>query len=169
MAHRLLEIQEGGQKFIDRVSSPRVFRAYMMVKAPVLGISGASLQSLDTAGARMLVPYGRRIKNLFGQMFGGAVLAAAETTSASMIVLHMRNQGVKLSADLLHVDYNMHENPVSDIRVMAHDGLAYAKLVKDAAESGEPTQAVFSVAVVDDDDQQTHEITLTWRVQVKRG
>ncbi len=169
MAHRLLEIQEGGQKFIDRVSSPRVFRAYMMVKAPVLGISGASLQSLDTSGARMLVPFGRRIKNLFGKMFGGAVLAAAETTSASMIVLHMRNQGVKLTADLLHVDYKMQANPETDIRVMAHDGLSYAKLVKDAAESGEPTEATFNVAVVDENDQQTHEIELTWRVQINRG
>ncbi len=167
MRSGLLELKEGGAAFKKRVSNPRVFKAYMLVKAPVLGVTGAYLEDIGTHGAHLVVPFGRTTKNLFGKLFGAAVLAGAETASASMIVLHMRNQGGKLTADLVGVSMQAHGEAAGDARVIADNGAAYAEFVRRAIDSGEPIEETFHVSVVDPDGERTHDIELTWRVREK--
>ena len=167
MEERLLELNEGGAKFQKRVSSPRVFRAYMLVKAPVLGVTGASLESIETHGARMALPFSKRTKNLFGNMFGSAVIASAETTSASMLVLHIRNQGAKLTAELVGIDYQALESGNEPLRVFAHEGLRYAEFVELASTSGKPEEESFEVTAANAGGTTTHRIKLTWRLVPK--
>jgi hypothetical protein len=167
MRSGLLELKEGGAAFKKRVSNPRVFKAYMLVKAPVLGVTGAYLDEIGTHAARLVVPYGRAAKNLFGNMFASAVLAGAETASASMIVLHTRNQGGKLTAELKKVSMESHASPTDDVRVIADDGAAYADFVRRAIDSGEPIEETFTVTVVDSAGETTHRVELTWELHEK--
>ncbi len=167
MENRLLELNEGGAKFQKRVSSPRVFRAYMLVKAPVLGVTGASLESLETHGARMALPFTKRTKNLFGNMFGSAIIASAETTSASMLVLHIRNQGAKLTAELVGIEYQALEQANEPLRIFAHEGLRYAEFVELAATSGKSEEESFEVTASNAAGTTTHRLKLTWRLVAK--
>lgn len=167
MQERLLELKEGGAAFQKRVSSPRVFRAYMLVKAPVLGVTGASLESIDTHGARMALPFSKRTKNLFGNMFGSAIIASAETTSASMLVIHIRNQGAKLSAELVGIEYQALEQVNEPLRVFAHGGLRYAEFVERAAASGKSEEESFEITAANAGGTTTHRLKLTWRLVAK--
>lgn len=166
MQEALMEINEGGQKFIDRVSSPGMFRAYMLVKAPVLGVTGAYLEALDTHSARLVIPATRRIKNLFGDTFSAAIIAGAEIVSASMLVLHIRNQEAALTAQLASLHYVRHAAADSDLKILAHQGAAYANFVASAKEEG-PQEAEFSVKAVNESGDITHEVALTWRLLLK--
>jgi len=44
-------LKEKGAKFRDRVKSARVFKLYMLVKQPVLGVTGAHLDVIGAHGA----------------------------------------------------------------------------------------------------------------------
>jgi hypothetical protein len=164
MAENLLEMKSGGLKFKNRVSNPRVFRAYMLAKAPVLGVTGAALDHIDTYGARLSLHFGRRTKSLFGTMFGAAVLAGAETTSGAMLVLHMRNQGAKLSADLVEVQMKVLHNSTEDLTILCHEGERYADFVQAVKASGSPSTQVFEAHAVNRAGTITHTISLTWRL-----
>lgn len=167
MEDRLLQMNDGGAAFQKRLSSPGVFRAYMLVKAPVLGVTGASLESIDTHGARMALPFSKRTKNLFGNMFGSAIIASAETTSASMLVLHIRNQSAKLTAELVGIDFQALEQANEPLRIFAHEGLRYAEFVELAATSGKSEEESFEVTAATQGGKTTHRMKLTWRLVAK--
>lgn len=167
MEHRLLKINPGGQKFIDRVSTPATFKAYMLVKAPVLGVTGAYLDELAAHGSRMVVPFGRRTKDLFGNVFTSALMAAAEIASASMIVLHIRNQDAPLTSRLVGFSCEAEEELSSDATVLCHDGLGYAEFVERIARSGEPDRETFEARIVDASGTVTHRLELTWELSRK--
>lgn len=167
MEHRLLELNEGGQKFIDRVSNPTTFKTYMLVKAPVLGVTGAYLENLATHGSRMVLPFSRRTKDLFGNVFTAALLAGAEIASASMLVLHIRNQSAPLTAKLKKTSIEAHGDVDGDVKVLCHEGLHYAQFVEKAAESGAHAEHTFRATIVDADGEITHEIELTWQLGPK--
>lgn len=164
MSENLLEMKSGGLKFKNRVSNPRVFRAYMLAKAPVLGVTGAALEHIDTYGARLSLRFGRRTKSLFGTMFGAAVMAGAETTSGAMLVLHMRNQGSKLKVDLVDVHMTVVHNSAEDLTILCHEGERYAEFVQTVKASGRPATEVFEAHAVNAAGTVTHNFSLTWRL-----
>ena len=157
----LLEMHAGAKKFQSRVSNRRVFRIYMLAKNPVLGVTGATLEHIDTFQARMLLPESRAIKSLFGRTFAAAVCAAIETTSGAMLVLHMRNQERKFKADLRSLNVETLCGKPTKMRVLCHDGAKYADFVRRAV-SGEENLETFDINVVDEHGQPTHHCTLTW-------
>lgn len=167
MRSGLLELKDGGAAFKKRVSNARVFKIYMLVKAPILGVTGAYLEEIGTHGAQLVLPWGRATKNLFGKMFGSAVLAGAETASAAMCVLHIRNQGGSLTADLLEVSLKAHGHVDDDLRIFADDGARYADFVRRAIDSGQPVEETFTVKAVDVAGETTHELELRWRLSEK--
>jgi len=164
MREDLLEMKSGGAKFQKRVSNPRVFKAYMLAKAPVLGVTGSALEKIDTYGARLSIPFGRRAKSLFGTMFGAAVLAGAETTSGAMLVLHMRNQGAKLPVRLSKVELEVLENVAEDITILCHEGARYGEFVERVVQSGTPGSEVFELNAVTQEGRVSHSIKLTWNI-----
>lgn len=164
MREDLLEMKSGGTKFQKRVSNPRVFRAYMLAKAPVLGVTGSALEKIDTYGARLSIPFGRRAKSLFGTMFGAAVLAGAETTSGAMLVLHMRNQGAKLSVRLTKVELDVLEHVSEDITILCHDGVRYGEFVERVVQSATPSSETFELNAVTRDGRISHSLKLTWNI-----
>jgi hypothetical protein len=107
------------------------------------------------------------VKNLFGKMFASAVLAGAETASAAMVVLHTRNQGGSLTAELKAVSMHAHHASEGNVRVIADDGARYADFVRRAIDSGQPIEETFKVAVVDADGEPTHSFELTWEIREK--
>ncbi len=167
MRHSLLELKEGGKKFIERVSNPKTFKAYMLVKTPVLGVTGAYLEELATHGSRMVLPFGRRTKDLFGNVFTGALVAAAEIASASVLVLHIRNQGADLTARLKKTSIEAHHDVDGDVTVLCHEGLHYAEFVERAQETGGPSEHTFRASIVNGAREVTHEVELTWELHRK--
>ena len=93
--------------------------------------------------------------------------ASMSTASAAMVVLHMRNQGGSLTADLKSIQMQAHGDVTNDVRVIADDGARYADFVRRAIDSGEPIEETFRVAVVDSDGEPTHEFELTWEIREK--
>lgn len=159
-------LSDGGREFRDRVKNPNLFRAYMLAKAPVLGVTGAYLDRIDLEQTEMVVPFGRGTKNLFGNMFGGALAAAAEMNSASMLVLHARNAGVSVNAELVRLTFEEHVSSRETLRAICRDGDRYAALVADAAANGEATDT-FGVVFLDNTGVKTHDVEITWRITRK--
>lgn len=159
----LLQLQEGGAKFRDRVSNTRMFRLYMLVKQPMLGVTGATLVAVETERIEMRLPDSRATRNLFGDFFGGAVAVAAETTSAAMCVLHIRNQGASLRAELVELNMRQERRAEGALRVVAERGVDYANFVERARKDGEAEES-FSILALDSSGQTTHSFTITWRL-----
>jgi acyl-coenzyme A thioesterase PaaI-like protein len=166
MTEATLKLQPGGRKFRDRVKNPTMFRVYMLAKAPVLGVTGAYLDIVEPAGCEMVVPFGRTTKNLFGNMFASAISAAAETTSAASLVLHVRNQDASLTAELVAL-YLEELRPVQEeVRVIDHNGEQVAEFVERAAGGGDD-QETFKLRVIDRSGEATHRVEVTWRLKPK--
>lgn len=164
MSHTDMKMNSGGQKFQKRVMNPRVFKAYMLGKAPLLGVTGAYLEHLDTHSGRLILPASRRVKNLFGSVFSAALLAGAETLTGALIVLHMRNQGKKLSARVASCSVETLDWEFSDLKLVAHDGERYADFVRRVAASGIQESETFEV-VASSGSTLTHRISLTWTLE----
>lgn len=159
----LLRMQEGGAKFKNRVSNTRMFRLYMLVKQPVLGVTGATLEVVETERIEMRLPDSRATRNLFGDFFGGAVAVAAETTSAAMCVLHIRNQDASVRAELAELTMRQERRAEGDLRIIAERGVDYAEFVERAREEGEAEES-FPLLAIDGSGQTTHSFTITWRL-----
>ena len=128
---RLLEMTESGQTFLDRIKHPLMFKAYMLVKMPVLGVTGSYLADVDLEGAVGVLPDNWRTRNLFGRTSNAAIYAAAETVSTAMMVLHLRNIGSSLDAVITDVDIHIGTLGTSPLRIIDNNGLDYAQFIEE--------------------------------------
>lgn len=159
-----MDLRSGGKTFRDRVIRPLMFRAYMLGKMPVLGVTGSYLVEIDTRRAELILPFGWTTKNLFGRMFDSAVTAAAETTSLSLLVLHIRNQQADLTAELTRVETEIAESPDEDLHVRCADGHRYADFVARAAEQP-PLEQDFQVVAETGNGRGTHQFRFRWKLK----
>lgn len=161
-----MDLRPGGETFRDRVINPLMFRAYMLAKMPVLGVTGSYLVEIDTRRAELVVPYGWTTKNMFSRMFDSAVVAAAETTSLSLLVLHIRNQDADLTAELASIETEILESPTEDLHVRCTDGHRYADFVARAAREG-PLEQDFQVVAETANGRSSHQLRFRWRLREK--
>lgn len=159
----LLEMREGGRAFRDRVSNPWAFRAYMMVKMPVLGITGSYLTHLGPRRAELVTPFGWGTKNLFGGLFDSAVMAAVETTTLSLIVFHSRNQEAGLAAELVHVEMDRQASLDDQVRVRCDQGFKIARAIE-SARAATPREFTVQAHVDAEGGRRTHDVELRWRL-----
>ncbi len=159
-----MELRDGGQAFRDRVARPLMFRAYMLAKMPVLGVTGSYLTEIDTRRATLALPFGWTTKNLFGRLFDSAVVAAAETTSLALLVLHLRNQQTELTAELAEIEAEILESTTEDLQITCDDGHRYADFVSRTARRAPRTER-FEVLARTSTGRIVHRIELRWRLQ----
>ena len=160
-----MDLRPGGETFRDRVHSPLMFRAYMLAKMPVLGVTGSYLVEIDTRRSEMMIPYGWTTQNLFGRMFDSAVVAAAETTSLSLLVLHVRNQEADLTAELARIETEVLESPSEDLHVRCGDGHRYADFVARAANDETPLEQDFQVVAETANGRACYQHRFRWRLR----
>lgn len=159
-----MDLREGGQAFRNRVINPMMFRAYMLVKMPVLGVTGTYLEEIDTQRCVATLPCGWTTKNLFGKTFNAAVLAAAETASVALLVLHVRNQAADVTPEMIEIDGRFGEPELEELTIRCDDGERYAAFVARAKASDEPIEETFTVYAQDVRGQARHEVDITWRL-----
>lgn len=159
-----MDLQEGGDSFRDRVIHPWMFRAYMLAKMPVLGVTGMYLTEIDTRRCEAVLPYGWGTKNLYGRMFDSAVVAAAETASLALLVLHVRNQSAELTAELEHVHADIDAPPEKDLRVRCESGHHYADFVRRAMDSA-PRERNFEAVAETRGGDVCYEVEFRWRLR----
>jgi len=160
-----MDLQEGGESFRNRVIHPWMFRAYMLAKMPVLGVTGMYLTEIDTRRCEGVVPYGWGTKNLYGRIFDSAVLAAAETASLALLILHVRNQSAPLEAELRSVRADVESAPDGeDLRVRCSDGHRYADFVRRAAGSA-PRDCTFEARAETRSGEVSHDVELRWELR----
>ena len=161
-----MDLQPGGEAFRSRVVNPLMFRAYMLAKMPVLGVTGSYLADIGTRRCEMVVPYGWSTKNLFGRFFDSAVVAAAETTSLALLVLHIRNQDAALTADLVEIDADVLASPGDDLYVRCENGHHYADFVSRGATQA-PVEHTFTAHAETSAGEVSHELEFRWRLRRK--
>lgn len=161
-----MDLRDGGETFRERVIHPWMFRAYMLAKMPVLGVTGAYLTDIGPRRSEMHLPYGWSTKNLFGRLFDSAVVAAGETTSLALLVLHVRNQDADLTAELVELEGDVSRAPSSDLQLRCEGGHRYADFVW-RADRDAPSEAAFEVVAETVQGRTTHELEFTWRLREK--
>ena len=159
-----MDLREGGEKFRNRVINPLMFRAYMLAKMPVLGVTGTYLDEINTHHCAATLPCGWTTKNLFGETFNAAVLAAAETTSVALLVLHIRNQDADVKPEVVEIDSKFGPAKLEELHLRCDDGARYADFVARAIDEGGPIEQTFPVSVRDKHGEDVHEISITWRL-----
>lgn len=162
------DLQEGGLKFKQRVSNPVVFRAYMMVKMPTLGVTGASIRDLTPTSCAVELPLGWGTGDLFGRIATPAALAAAEIASASLMVINIRNQGAALNPRVVNVLLGAATPVKEDLIFTCEHGEGYGQLVADAAATGETIRRLFTVVGKTRGGQEAFSVQLEWEVAPKR-
>lgn len=162
-----MEMREGAETFRDRVIHPWMFRAYMLAKMPVLGVTGTYLTDIDTEHCETVIPFGWGTKNLFGRFSDSAVVAAAETTSLALLVLHVRNQEAELTADLESMSVDAEPPEEEDLRVRCTEGAEAADFVY-RADREPPRSREFHVRVERPGGSKVYDVELDWRLRRKR-
>lgn len=159
-----MDLREGGAKFRNRVINPLMFRAYMLAKMPVLGVTGTYLDEINTHHCAATLPCGWTTKNLFGETFNAAVLAAAETTSVALLVLHIRNQDADVKPEVVEIDSKFGRPKLEELKLRCSDGARYADFVARAKDADEPIEETFAVEIRDEHGREAHEVEITWRL-----
>lgn len=159
-----MDLRDRGTAFRNRVINPTMFRVYMLAKMPVLGVTGTYLTEIDTHRCVATLPCGWTTKNLFGNTFNAAVLAAAETASVSLLVLHLRNQDSKATPDVVRIESRFGKARLEELTLRCDDGERYAEFVARAAAAEEPLEETFTVRGSDRNGRPRHEIDITWRL-----
>lgn len=161
-------LQEKGAGFKKRVSNPSVFKAYMVAKMPTLGVTRAYLEDIDVASSRIMLPFGRRTKDLFGRMAFAALSAAAETASSSLLMLNLRNQESGLYPVLLGVSMEVliDEEIKEDLWLICEEPELYAEFVHQAG-TGESDVRTLSVRARTYDTRTTHRFEFKWALRPK--
>ncbi|MEM1348744.1 MAG: hypothetical protein AAGI01_09330 [Myxococcota bacterium] len=159
-------LTQGGKTFKGRVDNPVVFRAYMMVKMPTLGITGAYIEDIDVTTSKVALPYSWGVKNLFGRGSTAAAVAAAEAAAVSLLVLNVRNQGASLTAHVRSLAIKTVAEVDEEILFECEDGPSYAQFVADAAESGKETWEL-SVVGHTRGGTLTHRVDIIWELAAK--
>lgn len=161
------DLQEGGLKFKQRVSNPLAFRAYMMLKMPTLGVTGASLRELTPTSCAVDLPLGWGVGDLFGRTATPAALAAAEIASASLMVLNIRNQGAAISPRVVNVLLGAAAPTHDDLIFTCEHGEGYGQLVADVAATGQTMRRLFTVVGKTPGGQEAFSVQLEWEVAPK--
>ncbi len=162
----IFTLNPGGVKFQNRVMNPRVFKLYMMVKMPVLGVTGATLEALDLTRGVALLPYSWSARNMFGALHPAAIAAGAEIASAALLVINMRNQGASLTPALLDMSVAL-ERPVREgLRLSCIKGGDYPQFVADAIAQGGAEREV-EVNAMTVSGEQLGVIRMRWRLNPK--
>ncbi|MEL6177858.1 MAG: hypothetical protein AAFS10_02845 [Myxococcota bacterium] len=162
--HRVMG--EGGEAFKGRVMNPNVFRVYMLVKMPVLGVTGTWLKVLDLERCVAVLPYSWRVRNLFGVVTTGALAAAAEIASVSLWVINIRNQGAALTPVPVTVTVEAQQPVTEAVTFRCLDGERYADVVLEAA-GGASVEEACQVEGVNVHGQRVCLVTLWWRLDPK--
>lgn len=159
-----MDLREGGAKFRNRVVNPLMFRAYMLAKMPVLGVTGTYLDEINTHHCAATLPCGWTTKNLFGETFNAAVLAAAETTSVALLVLHIRNQDADVKPEVIEIKSKFGRPKLEELKLRCNDGARYADLVARAERADEPVEDTFSVQIRNQHGEDVHDVEITCRL-----
>ena len=162
--HRVMK--GGGEAFQKRVMNPRVFRVYMLVKMPVLGVTGAWLKELTLERCVSRLPFGWTTRNLFGVMPTGALAAAAEIASVSLWVINIRNQGASLVPVPVSVTVEAEQPITTDVTFRSLGGERYADAVLEASR-GERIEEEVQVEGLDASGRRQCLVTLRWRLDPK--
>lgn len=159
-----MDLRERGAAFRNRVINPMMFRVYMLAKMPVLGVTGTYLTEIDTHRCVATLFCGWTTKNLFGNTFNAAVLAAAETASVALLILHVRNQEAQVTPDVVKLESRFGQARLEELTLRCDDGERYAEFVARAAAADGPIEETFTVRALDEEGRGRHEIDITWRL-----
>lgn len=163
-------LNDAGRAFQKRVENPKMFRAYMLAKQTTLGVTGAFLEIIELHHVRLILPTaGRTTKDLFGRPATAAILGAAEMCSAALLMLQLRNQRAtyrplltNLTMETLHPREHR-ATPATRMSFEVEDAAAHARLVAETIHE-RPEELTRSLVVIarDQNQEQTHRVTLSW-------
>ena len=156
----------GGEAFKNRVMKPAMFRAYTLVKMPVLGVTGATLKALDVSRCEAVLPYCWTSKNMFGAMTSGAALAAAQIASACLWVVNIRNQGASLTPVPVSITIEAPQLIKEELTFVCLEGDRYPEAVASAAR-GEAVEEEVTIEGINDSGQTLCQVRITWRLDPK--
>ena len=159
-----MDLRGRGAAFRNRVINPTMFRVYMLAKMPVLGVTGTYLTEIDTHRCVATLPCGWTTKNLFGNTFNAAVLAAAETASVALLVLHLRNQEAEVTPEVVKIESRFGKSRLEELTLRCDDGERYAEFVARAAAADGAIEETFTIRGLDQVGRPRHEVDLTWRL-----
>ena len=161
-------LNEGGEKFRGRVMNPKVFRVYMWMKMPALGVTGTWLSELNLDRCEAVLPFGWGTRNLFGKMHTAALAAAGEVASVCLWMINIRNQPVGLVP--VPVEVTVHAARPLDggpVHMRAQGGDAYGAIVEQVAASLSPAELETTVEGVTTGGEVVCEVRIRWRIEPK--
>ena len=166
MTDSIYVLGPGGASFQARVMKPAMFRVYTLVKMPVLGVTGTTLRALDLARCEAVLPYCWTSKNMFGAMTSGAVLAAAQVSSACLWVINIRNQGASLTPVPVSVTVESEQLIKEELTFVCLEGDRYPEAVARATK-GESVEEEMAVEGMNARGQVVCTVRLKWRLDPK--
>lgn len=157
----------GAQTFKDRLTSPRLLKAYFAAKLPLAAVAGLKLRRLDGQACEVMVPYGWRTKNPFGSIYFAALSMAAELSCAGLALMASRAPASKVAVYPIALRGEFIKQAKADTTFTCTKGPELFAAVSQAVETGEPVTVVTETIGRTPDGTIVSKFDFTWSYKAK--
>ncbi len=149
-------------KALSKVLRTRpVFQSAMWAQMPLLAMAGPRFREVSAERCELVLPFGWRTKNIFGTMYFGASLMAAEATTGGL-VLCRGAAADDISYIVTGVSADFVDKAQSEVTFRCEQGQEVAQAFEEARRRSDRFEREFQVVGEREDGVQTAQVTVRW-------
>jgi hypothetical protein len=154
-------------KFIKQVTTPFLFRLFMLKELPMLFLAGVTVKELSNRHAVTRLKYSYLTKNPFRSVYFACLAMAAELSSGAIAMMLVKNSGAKISMLVtgMRVDYT--KKAVGMILFTCNEGDKIAEAIATTKQTGEGVMITVNSIGKDEAGDIVASFVFTWSFRRK--
>ncbi len=142
-----------------------LFQTAMWTQMPLLAMAKPKVTELNAQRCALDLPFGWRTRNIFGTMYFGASLMAAEATTGALVFFHHASRPEKFSFVVTGVSAEFVDKAKSRVTFECNDGPRVAEAFDEALSTGERVDRTFNVVGRREDGTETAKVGVNWYIR----
>ena len=176
MMERQRQGNEGGDKrswkarALSRAMRTRpLFQSALWTQMPLLAMAGPRVRRLDEEACEIELPFGWRTRNIFGTMYFGASLMAAEATTGGLVLYRDALEVAETSFIVTGVSADFVDKAESAVTFRCDQGAEVAAAFEEAKGSSERFERSYEVVGRREDGVETARVSVRWSFRGSRS
>lgn len=155
------------EKFRRLATHRLKFALFLLRYLPAAFFSGVRIRSLNDAACSVTVPYKWFSRNPFGSTYFACLAMAAELSTGSLALLHVKGAEVPVSMLVLDMKAVFHKKAVGITSFTCEAGALLEQAVKAAVAKKEPQTCTVQSIGFNKDGEKIASFNITWTLKAK--
>ncbi|MDP2309379.1 MAG: DUF4442 domain-containing protein [Pseudomonadota bacterium] len=156
-------LSEGQARMQRQITSPILFRGWLLAKLPAALFTGVGLRELSLARCVTTVPYGWRSQNPFKSTYFAALAMAAELSTGALVLFSTAD--TPCSTLIVGMTATFGKKATGTTTFVCTGGDTVAQAVREAVATGEARAFTLETVGTLADGAEVSRFTFTWSVK----